>query len=387
MTLADQALAAPYTVESIARDARARAGLGEDEPFDYLDSLEVLASSLDTEAFLNPVGRVAVRGALVASLVIQAQLRRAVAEHPEIGRDLGARPVFVIGLLRTGSTLVHNLLDQHPGIRCPNLWELVTPVGSRDPDEHERLADAAQAYVDDYYKVAPRLPMIHPLGARRPDECHRLLGNAFQSMVYWMRYRVPSYAEWLWDRDIAEAYRFHRLQLASIMWRLPGEVVVVKCPFHVWFLPSLAQVYPDARFVHLHRSPAATVPSTCSLSAEIRAARSDRVDRTEIGPFWLPHIERAVAEMAKARRTHLAGMPVLDVRYLDLMADTIGTMRRICEFVQVPMTEEAEAAMRRWLAENPADKHGTHRYTAEEFGLDSADLAGRFTEYREEFDL
>jgi Sulfotransferase family len=387
MTLAGVAPAPLFSVESVVRDAQAQAGMGEDGPFEHLDSLEVLLDSLDREARLTPGGRADTRRALVSSLAVQPQVRRLLAEHPEIAGGPAARPVFVIGLLRSGTTLVHNLLDQHPALRCPHLWELMTPVGSRDPAEHDRLAGAAQGYLDAYHRLAPRLPMIHPMGARRPDECHRLMGNSFQSMIYWARYRVPSYARWLRDRDLTEAFRFHRAQLACILWRLPGEVVVLKCPFHVWSLGPLVEVYPEARFVHLHRDPATTVPSTCSLCAEIMGARSDRVDRAEVGAFWLSEVEWVAREMLRARHTHLAGRPVLDVRYQDLMADTMATMRRICEFLEAPMTGEADAAMRRWLAENPADRHGTHRYAAEEFGLDPGDLAGRFTEYRREFDL
>lgn len=393
MSVAGVAPAPPFSVESLVEDARAlaadagTAGTDGDEPFEHLDALEVLLRSLDREARLTPGGRADTRRALISALAVQVRVRRLLAEHPEAALGPQARTVFVIGLLRSGTTLVHNLLDQHPDLRCPHLWELMWPAGSRDPAEHRRLADSARSYLDAYHRFAPRLPMIHPMGADRPDECHRLVGNSFQSMIYLARYRVPSYARWLRDRDLAAAYRFHREQLACIMWRLPGEVAVLKCPFHVWSLGPLVQAYPEARFVHLHRDPAATVPSTCSLCAEIMGARSDRVDRAEVGAFWLAEIERGTAEMLRGRRIHLAGRPVLDVRYPDLMADPLGTMGRICDFVGTPLTGPAEEAMRRWLAANPADRHGTHRYAAQEFGLDPAEVAARFAGYREEFGL
>jgi Sulfotransferase family len=380
-----RAAPASLDVEALVEAARAQTGAAPDEPFDYLDALEALVSSVASEARLTPWGTRQAAEGLVASLAVQVDVRRALERHPEIAEGVAARPVFVSGLPRTGTTLVHNLLDQHPQVRCPHFWELIAPAGSRDPREHARLAAAAQAWLDDYHAKAPRLPAIHPMEAHRPDECHRLLANAFQTLIYSARYRVPSYSAWLMPHDVTEAFRFHRVQLACILWRLPAKVVGLKCPFHLWHLEPLRAVYPEAKLVILHRDPVSAVPSLCSLCAVIMAARSDEVDKREVGAFWLAAVERAVEDLLR-RREQLGG-DVLHVRYPDLVGDPIGTMRRLLEFAEVPWTRPAEDAMRRWLAENPSNKHGVHTYTAEEFGLDATDLAERFAVYRETFGL
>ena len=311
-------------------------------------------------------------------------MRRALERHPEIAAGVAARPIFITGLPRTGTTLVHNLLDQHPDVHCPHFWELTAPAGSRDPREHARLEAAARAWLDDYYARAPSLPAIHLMVADRPDECHRLLGNAFQSLIYSARYRAPTYTAWLARHDVTDAFRFHRVQLACITWRIPSEVVGLKCPFHLWHLEPLREVYPDAKLVVLHRDPVSAVPSLASLCATIMAARSDEVDKHEVGAAWLAAVERAVDDLLR-RRDELGD--VLHVRYPDLVGDPLGTVRRLLEFAELPWTRPAEDAMGHWLAENPSDKHGVHRYTAEEFGLDPADLAERFAVYRETFGL
>jgi len=369
-------------VEHLVEAARARAGAAPDEQLDYLDALEALVSSVESEARLTPWGTRQAAEGFVAALAVQVQVRRALERHPEIAAGAGARPVFVTGLPRTGTTLVHNLLDQHPEVHCPHFWELTAPAGSRDPREHARLEAAARAWLDDYYARAPSLPAIHLMVADRPDECHRLLGNAFQSLIYSARYRAPTYTAWLARHDVTEAFRFHRVQLACITWRIPSEVVGLKCPFHLWHLEPLREVYPEAKLVVLHRDPVSAVPSLASLCATIMAARSDEVDKHEVGAAWLAAVERAVDDLLR-RRDELGD--VLHVRFPDLVGDPLGTMRRLLEFAEVPWTRPAEDAMRRWLAENPSDKHGVHRYTAEEFGLDPADLAERFAVYRETF--
>ena len=367
----------------VERATRATPELGA--PFEFLEALRVLCDSLEHEAALTVSGRQSVAAALVGSLVTQARLSKHRQDHPEIDGIPVTRPVFIIGLPRTGSTLLHNLLAQHPELRGPNLWELMTPAGPRDARHQAEAAAACQAYVDDFYRSAPRFPAIHPFNAWRPDECHRLLGNAFQSRVYWIRFRVPSYATWLERQDLGPAYEYHRLQLKSILWRIGGGVPVLKCPFHVWSLDALARTYPDARFISLHRDPAVIVPSTASLCAVNRAVRSDAVDRVEIGRFWLAHIERVVSTVAESRRTHLAGRPVLDVRHDELTRDPLGAVGRICEFIEVPLGTDVVGAMRAFLAENPRQQHGVHRYSAEEFGLDPRDLHERFAPYRREY--
>ena len=378
------ALSAVLDPQVLAAAARERAGAPPDAPLRFLGPLQVLADALDREAGLTEAGARAVGSALTGALAAQLRLAAAYAEHPEIARVPVERPVFVIGLLRTGSTLVHNLLGLHPALRAPRLWELMNPVGGRDRAEQDRLVTATQHYVDEYYKVAPLLPAIHFLDARRPDECHRLTGNAFRSMVHSMRYRVPSYGAWLAGQDLSDAYAFHREQLRAILWRRPGGPFVGKDPFHLWSLDALHAAYPDARYVHLHRDPAETVPSTCSLCAALRVARSDRVDRAEIGRQWLAEVDRALPLVMAARSGPLAGAPVLDVRYRDLVADPVRMLGTVLDFLGEPMTGEVERRMRAWME---ADRHrpGAHRYTAEDFGLSAAELDRRYADYRDTY--
>jgi hypothetical protein len=377
---------ASFAVEPLLDEARQKTGLSDFGPDDFLPALQVLADSLDREARLTFHGRHGVRQGLVNHLVNRLHLAENARRHPEILRVGIERPVFIIGLLRTGSTLLHNLLAQHPDLRVPLLWELGTPASpGADPGAEAGLVQATQAYVDEYFYVAPRLKAVHFLDALRPDECHRLLGNAFQSMVFEMRYDVPAYSRWLAGQDAAGAYRYHRQQLQHILWRKPGRPVVLKCPFHVWRLPTLLDTYPDARIVHLHRDPAKVVPSTCSLCVVVRGARASAVDLTGIGRKWLDATTAALDRLPDFQRERYPEARFLDIQYDELMRDTFGTLRRICDFAGAPLTEQAQGAVETWLAQNPPEKHGPHRYTPEEFGLDPKLLSERFAGYRRDY--
>lgn len=302
-------------------------------------------------------------------------------------------PVVVIGLLRTGTTLLHNLLALHERLHGPKLWELSDPVAAGgDPAHYAEVRDQAQRYVDDYNAKAPDLRSIHLLHADRPDECHRLVANTFHSMVLEMRYRVPSYGDWLHQQDMAVPYLWHRYQLELLMSRRTAEdgvplTPVLKCPFHTWFLPELLAAYPNARFVHLHRDPAEAISSTASLCRAVRGARSDELDLPEIGGFWRDRIVPLTDRLADGRDEMVSGQPVLDLRYRELVADPEGTLRRVVDFLGLDMTDRFQGAVRDYLAANGQRSHGVHRYSTAEFGLDAEVLRTATSAYRKRFDV
>ena len=154
---------------------------------------------------------------------------------------------------------------------------------------------------------------------------------------------------------------------------------VCKAPRHLPGLGGLLSVFPDARIVQTHRGAESVLPSICSLCEITQSAASDTVDKAAIGAHWhqrLLEIERRSTEVRAAADPE----QFLDVQYADLVGDPIGTVRWIYEHHGLDYSTEFENGMNQWLADNRQHKHGAHRYSLEEYGLDAktvrADFAG-----------
>ncbi|MFB9434595.1 sulfotransferase family protein [Streptomyces showdoensis] len=335
------------------------AGLDDFGAPGHVPALDLLVSALETEAALTPAGRAEVRGTLLRALRTRLWLHA--RPVPAVSAVEQRPPVVLVGLPRTGSTVLHRLLALHPALRAPCLWELLSPVappgavGAGDP-----VAEA-ERYVADLHRTAPELARVHPTGAYEPEECEHLMNADFRNSVLGLlSYRVPSYASWLLAQDLTSAYELHRAQLAHVLARRPapaGARLVLKSPSHLWHLPSLDRVYPGARFVVLERDVEEAIGSVCGLVVAARRRRSAGVDPVEIG-----------REMTAATRTGLArlyaftGDPsvadrCLPVRFTDLVADPVGTTARVLAWLGLPVDQAVRGLWREHLAHHPRPPH------------------------------
>lgn len=112
------------TVEDLKASASKMIGLDDFGSNDdnYLEALEVLLDSYRRDADLTPLGskmnRFFLRGALVARLLSEAAWK----QYPQHADVVIERPIFVTGLVRTGTTALHRLLGADPAHQGLHLW-------------------------------------------------------------------------------------------------------------------------------------------------------------------------------------------------------------------------------------------------------------------------
>lgn len=372
-----------WSAADLIEAAKQRTGLTDFGGGEFFEPLSRLIESCYRDAQLNVVGKIALHSDIVHTLCNRLLMQRDRLEQPTIATQPIAKPVFIVGLPRSGTTLLHILLAADPANRTPLTWEVMTPSPASDTDRARRMARAKKNLARLRW-LAPTFETVHTTGVDLPQECVSLMSPSFLSDQFDTMYNVPTYRLWFLKQDLRPAYRFHRRFLQHLQEREQRSRWVLKAPAHMFGITALLSVYPDASFVQTHRYPLDALASVSSLIAILRRVFSDRVDPVQIGGDALEFWSEAISNFARARET-LPPKRVLDLKYQDIRRDPIGVVHRLYAHFGWPLSAEIEQAMRTALARQSVSRaHGSHRYHPSQFGLETNEF---FTEYCERFDL
>jgi hypothetical protein len=371
------------SVGSLLEEAASRSGLSDWGDLGFTSTLELLLGSCRVTGALNAVGETVLHKVVVRHLRNRLYLQAFVSAQPGRARSAVEAPLVITGLPRTGTTLLHNLLALDPAHRVLRFWEALHPVPpdpSRGTSE-EGLVAAAEAWLERLYSLTPRFRAIHGATARGPEECDALLQNSFASQHFDDMFRAESYSAWLNSSPLGDEYAYYARQLAVLTRpEDAGRRWVLKSPSHLGYLATLRSVLPGTVVVHCHRDPCQAVASYASLVLAVREPNSDDVSPAEVGRHALRRSAVAM-DRALAARDAAGGEGFVDVAYADLVADPLATVRDLYRRIGAALDDRTTEAMGTWMAENPRHRHGTHRYTLEQFGLTPADVLDRLAAY------
>jgi hypothetical protein len=384
-------MAQGLVTEQLIETACAQTGLADFGAGSFRIGLDRIVDGLEHEARLNDVGEAMAPMTVLGHLTNRLQVTDWHRRHPEIGAADVTPPIVMIGMGRTGSTILHDLFGQDPANRVPRTWEVDHPSPPPEAATYEtdaRIAES-QAGIDLAYAMRPELRSMHPMGARLGQECIVITGGEFASAIFNSQYQLPSYLHWVTsEADMAPAYRWHRQFLQLLQWRNPGGRWVLKTGAHLWALPALMNEYPNALIVQTHRDPLRIVASLSSLFAVVQATASDGVTMADVAGQWSGPVLDALDRSVTARQDGTVPSDrVVDVHYNAFMADPFATIRSIYERLGADLTPDAEAGMRGFLRRNRADRHGAHEYSFADTGLDPGTVRERARRYTEYFDV
>ena len=350
---------------------------------------ERLHDALNAEAQLNDVGGMIAANDFVEYLSARLRIVDWVGKNAAIRERDVRPPIVVLGQPRTGTTILFDILAQDPANRAPLTWEVDRPwppprTATYDTDPRIAEVDANLANTE---LLIPGFRAMHDMGARLAQECVRITGGDFKSMIFSTQYRVPGYQQWLLhEADMASAYRYHRLFLQYLQSEHPGERWLIKSPAHLWALPALLHEYPGALMIQTHRDPLRVICSLASLIDLLRRLASDDVTIQQVAAEWADDIvlglDRAVAGRVDGP---VPKDQAVDVLFRDFLADPMAVVASIYDQFGLELTARAEDAMRRFIADNPQEKHGGHHYSFADTGLDAGELRERTRAYTEHF--
>lgn len=360
---------------------------GPDGPF--REALGVLCDSLETEANLTPVGRLLVRQMVQEGLENQLQVQEWYRRYPEIADQRVDNQLIIIGMPRTGTTILHELMALDPANRCPLTWEVAHPFPPPETatyDSDPRIRETARELKLSHY-IMPGVENLHRMGEQLPQECVAITAWMFTSMQYNTVLRLPHYTEWLMNKaDHAAMYRFHRRVLRYLQWRCPAQRWVTKTPAHLWSLEALLAEYPDAMLVQTHRDPLKIVSSLTSMLPTLRAAYAGDIDLPELAREWSDNCADALnASVASRRAGAIKSGQVIDIQFKNFMDGPAAEVERIYQHFDLDFTEEFARAIEIYIDNNPADKHGGHKHHFSDTGLDIASERDKVRDYQDYF--
>ena len=301
-------------------------------------------------------------------------------DHPETRSTPVPAPVIVIGLPRSGTTALHQLMACDDQFQWIPAW-LADRPRPRPPRE-DWDTDPLHRSAVERYAVQGANPN-HEVGPDDPQECLNVMVQSFTSMMFVSTLPVPEYHEWFLQQDERPSYRRYLDNL-----RLIGDgdsrTWLLKNPSHTFALDALLDVLPDARVVWIHRDPAETIPSGCSLV--FRGGAKDVGFRpAELGAHRL-RIWSTAARRAEAAREKRPAEQFHDVDYRRFVHAPVREVRAVYEHFDLAVTSTTEKAFQGWVDSHPQDRHGRHSYTPEDFGLSTAGIRDAFGPYLERLD-
>ncbi|MCU1600220.1 MAG: hypothetical protein JWO22_929 [Frankiales bacterium] len=370
-------------VDTLRANAVAKAGTDQFGDEWFLEPLGVLVKALNEEAQLSEIGHQMTERRLTALLVDRLRLRKLQADNPEIKDVQVEVAAEILGLPRTGSTLLHRLMSASPRLTSTLSWECSYPLPfPGESPAAEIRKGKAKKMMEVFMELSPEFGDIHTVVWDGPEEDILLLDRTFTAMSYDSFYWVPTYGVWLRGYDQSRAYSELREWLQVLQWQDPeraGRKWVLKSPHHLTAVDTTLDEFPDCKIVMTHRSPTSAVPSYASMVSSMTAQYSSEGDPVKIGQYWSERFQESLKQFDEVRQRRPERF--IDVPFKMTVAEPLETVTSVMEQLGLPVTDADLSAFNDYLEINRQEKHGTHTYTAADFGLSAEQLASDFAFY------
>jgi len=309
------------------------------------------------------------------------------------------RPLFVIGLPRTGTTVLHHLLSLDPAARSPYLWELENPVPyfPDDPakDKAKRIGIMERNLRTKAKIFAPDMMAQHDSSTvDRPEECARVMGGDVPMKLN--TYVMPNHADTVFGWDWAHAYK--RYSKILQMWQYheqknkttPPRRWVLKSPFHIGNMKALTSAFPDADIIFTHRDLASHTLSACNLKKSVSDIFLNEIDLHEIGKGHLKllgiNLHRA-DEFFNSKPTNR----IIHSNFTTFISNPIQMVQNIYQQLGYEFTDEYRLILEKYLEEDKVKRAELKKndkrvpVTLEHYGVSKASIDDKFKWYYDKY--
>jgi Sulfotransferase family len=380
------------TPDDVLKLAAQRTGLSETESDSWREGLAIMLDDLNNSPAFTPYGRERVLNDATGALGRRLQMHAYIQAHPEVLDAPVERPMIVLGMPRTGTTVISYLLDKDPARRSLLHWQCVDPIPPAST-ETLRTDPRCLALLEEQQKMLAmvkqaNVPLPHWEDADGPTEDMFIHNQDFKGLSWDAFLSTPRYYQWLFDEaDMTSTYEYQKRYL-QVLQSTAGGNWSLKMPSHSVHIEALLKVFPDARLIWAHRDPYKATGSLANLWKMPKAMvlQPDAIDPHAMGRDAMAQMRYHVERPLRAR-DRIGDERFFHMYYHEMMRDPMDVMRRIYEWAGDPLTAETEARMGDWLAAHPQDLFGTNTYSLDQYGLTVKQLEPVFAEYLDTFDI
>lgn len=385
----------PLASRDLIAAAQRSTGLSDFGDWAIEEPLDLLLRSYDEEARLSAFGRMAVRWDILRLLGNLLRLQEDAKNHPAILAEKIERPIFIAGMPRSGTSFLHELLGEDRANRTVRVWEAIYPLpldpraDAADAEDEARRCRKVDRELAIFNRITPEIRNLHPITASSPQECAEVTAHILRSQRFETTTQaLPAYRTWLDRAQQVAAYRFHKRFLQHLQYRRGKGCWVLKCPDHVLRLEAIRAVYPDARFVFMHRDPVAVLPSVARLAEALRRPFTKTIDRRRMGAELAHYWRHAASIMIDLAATWPASAePPLHIRFADFTRDPAAAAVQLYRHFGLPLDAAAASRIGRLAARKPKGGNGHNPARLEDYGLEAAQVRRRFRDYIDRFAL
>jgi len=375
--------------ESLIKEAQSKTKLSDFGDHTCFEGLKVLLQSLEEENELNTIGTIVAKQLILNGLINRLKIIHHRKSNPLIENEKIVKPIFILGLPRTGTTLLHYLISLDKEIRFTPTWESFhpcPPVKKSTLDNDRRISKTKRELML-FWKLIPNIRSVHDFDHLTPQECIVFMGHTFNTFALPTQFYIPKYMNWLQHSDLDFLYTEHKRMLQLMQsGGHRNKHWILKAPAHIFCIDQILKVYPDAHIIQTHRDPIRAIASSCSLNYALAQLTSDHLELNKFGNLhlnvlsdWLV-INTTQRSNYKERSTQF-----YDLNFNEFVRDPISNVRNIYDHFNLNWTQEFENDMCNYIQNDSHLRFGKHIYSPEQFGIDPINASEKIESYKDYF--
>lgn len=376
-------------VDAVLEAARAETGLDDFGPADFGERLAVQLQSAAEDPWANNLGRLSVFREKVLNATSRLRVFDFLRKHPEVHDVEVPKPIIIVGLPRTGTTHLVNLIAADGRFRSMPYWESRQPVPTAgEPVTRDENDPRFQRCAEAWKLQDAMMPLLKNMHAMTPEHIHEeieLQDLDFSSYTLEWIANVPRWRDYYLEHDQTPHYAFLKTMLKVLRYQAGPDRWILKSPQHLEQLGPLHHTFPDATIAITHRDPVSVITSAITMIAYGSRVGRPGTPLPELAAYWIDRVEKLLRSCMRDVESIPEGQRI-DVVFREFMADDIAMVGRVYDVAGLTMTDVASRQLHEYMAANPRGKHGQIVYDLKgDFGVDPGELRERFRFYTDRY--